>query len=202
MTDNTQNPPAVHSPSQRGSRVDGIRRRLLKGGASAAPLIWAVTTRPAVAATTAPCTTCSGFDSMSSSRSGKMQVCSGVGPSYWQQSAHFDKWPHPYYATSDANTGGSTATRFHVTGCGGGYFGTKTMLEVLQMNGQGGFADLGAHISAALLNAAGGMTPVLSVPQVVNLWNECSGRGYYEPTAGIRWTREQVVAYLKTTMPG
>jgi len=183
--------------------VNPARRRLLKGGAAASPVLWTVATRPARAAMT-ECQAPSAFGSMGSHTKPDrlIQTCSGRSPGYWQDSAHFDKWPHPYYPTSDTNVGGYAASLFHSTGCGGGYFGSKTMLEVLEMNGQGGYADMGAHITAALLNAAAGMTPVLTVPQVLELWNECSGHGYYEPTAGVRWGPEDIVTYLQSTMPG
>ncbi|HVE50702.1 MAG TPA: hypothetical protein VNG69_13945 [Casimicrobiaceae bacterium] len=81
----------------------------------------------------------------------------------------------------------------------GNVFGSKTMLEVLRMNGQSGYADLGAHIAAALLNSASGLTPVLSQPQIRVIWNEYVARGYYEPAAGKRWTAYDIIAYLQTT---
>ena len=114
---------------------------------------------------------------------------------------HFDKWPHPYYATRAEGVGGHDATEFHAIGCSGGYFGGLTMLEVLERGG-GGDAELGPYIVAGVLNAAAGMTPVLDVPSVLNLWNECDSRGFYEPTAGVQWTPTQVVEYLKTTISG
>ena len=182
--------------------MNPARRRLLKGGAAATPLLWAIATRPARAAFT-ECQSPSAWGSMhASGPNSTVQVCSGRSCEYWQDSAHFDKWPHPYYPTTDASLGGYTASAFHATGCRGGHFGGKTMLEVLQMSGEGGYANMGAHITAALLNAAAGMTPVLTVPQVLELWNDCSGQGYYEPTAGVRWGPEEVVTYLRSTMAG
>ena len=184
------------------SAVNRARRRLLKGGAAATPVIWAVTTRPARAGAV-ECQTPSAYGSLSTSRpESDLPLCSGRSPSYWQDPAHYDKWPHPYYPEANALTGGVEASQFHDTGCGGGHFGSKTMAEVLQLAGQGGMDDLGAYIVAGLLNAQAGMTPVLDPSQVRNLWNECAGRGFYEPTAGVKWGPNQVVAYLKTTISG
>jgi hypothetical protein len=76
------------------------------------------------------------------------------------------------------------------------------MVDVLEMAGQGGYAHLGAYIAAGMLNAAAGLTPVLTVPQVVDMWNECVSNGYYEPTAGVRWSPEDIVTYLRTTISG
>ena len=32
------------------------------------------------------------------------------------------------------------------------------------------------------------------------MWNDLMNRGYYEPTAGIRWGAAEIVAYIKTTI--
>ena len=80
------------------------------------------------------------------------------------------------------------------------------MNQVMVMNDSSylGITDkdnLGAHIVAALLNAAAGKTNgVLTVAQVKTMWQECQTKGYFQPIAGVKWTPAQVVAYLKTTM--
>ncbi|HVF63864.1 MAG TPA: hypothetical protein VNE58_07715 [Casimicrobiaceae bacterium] len=161
-----------------------------------------MTTRPAQAVASTLCQTGSKMGSLHASAPNKIvQTCTGRSPAYWAQPASFDKWPHPYYPTT-SNNSGIVASGFHAIGCMGGQFGAKTMLDVLQLNGQGSFADLGAHITAAILNAAAGMTPVLNVSQVQAMWNDCAGRGYFEPIAGVRWGPQNIVAYIRTTMPG
>jgi len=67
--------------------------------------------------------------------------------------------------------------------------------------GGGGYTALGRHITAALLNAKAGLTPVLSEARVRSIWNECVNKGYFEPSAGIKWYPDQCVEYLVTTMP-
>lgn len=196
--------PAVDNAPQRAARnVNETRRRLLRGGASAAPLILAITTRPAKASSLLACQTPSAWGSMNASRAEEtLETCYGRTPEYWKDAQHYDKWPHPYYPTTVASLGGHSASRFHGIGCSGSYFGGKSMLEVLEMGTNSvGYPQLGAYVTAAVLNAASGMTPVLNVPACVNLWNECVQRGYYEATAGVRWSTEQVVRYIKTTIP-
>jgi hypothetical protein len=189
-----------NEPLQQRPGMSPVRRRMLRGALGGVPVALAITTRPARALSTLQCQTPSVAQSMNTSRVEEVQLCYGRTPEYWKDPAHFDKWPHPFYAKSDAGIG-VAATQFHAMGCSGGQFGNATMLQVLESgSNSGGQAQLGAYVCAAVLNAAGGMTPVLDVPAVLNLWNECSNRGYYEATAGVRWTGGQVVQYLKTTM--
>ena len=74
-------------------------------------------------------------------------------------------------------------------------------MQVLWLGGRGDPYQLGAHIVAALLNAQKGWTPVLTVAQVKNIFNEWNDKGYFEPTAGIKWYAADIVYYLKSTMP-
>ena len=94
-------------------------------------------------------------------------------------------------------------TRFHstTTGLGGRTFGNHTMLDVLQQNAGGaGYASLGSHIVAALLNAAAGKTPYLPATTIRKMWNDLISFGYFEPTAGVRWNADQIETYLRSTM--
>jgi hypothetical protein len=98
-----------------------------------------------------------------------------------------------------------------VFGRQGGY-GTKTLTEVLRLNSNSGRDGLARHLVAAYLNALKGLTPreVLDVPTVKSIWTSFVARGYFEPTAGIRWFPDYaepaspsggLIAWLKTTMP-
>jgi len=98
-----------------------------------------------------------------------------------------------------------------VFGSQGGY-GNKTLLEVMRLNSNGGRDGLARHVAAAYLNALKGYTPavVLDVLTAKNIWTSFVARGYYEPTAGIRWfpdyaepasPRGGLIAWIKTTMP-
>ena len=98
---------------------------------------------------------------------------------------------------------GQEPTLFHcpTTGFGGRVFGGRSMMNVLNMTGAGtNLFTLGRYMVAALLNARSGRTPVLDENGVRNMWNDLVNRGYYEPTAGVRWSAPEIVAYLRTTM--
>ena len=106
----------------------------------------------------------------------------------------------PYYPSTVSGTGGHAATSYHQV-FSGSFFGVQTLLEVMQNSSGGGTFDVGNHLAAALLNAAKGWTPVLTVGQVQNIWSEYMSKGYFEPTAGAKWYAGDIVVYLKTTMP-
>jgi hypothetical protein len=83
---------------------------------------------------------------------------------------------------------------------GGRVFANRTMIEVIDLTQSGGLNSLGRYIVAALLNARSGRTPMLSETTVRAMWNDLINRGYYEPTAGIRWAAPEIVAYIQTTI--
>ena len=94
-------------------------------------------------------------------------------------------------------------TRFHskTTGLGGNVFDKATMLEVLRQTAGGGrYQTLGRYVAAALLNLAAGSTPHLSQAKIRQMWNDLIARGYFEPTAGVRWGPTEVITYLSSTM--
>lgn len=97
----------------------------------------------------------------------------------------------------------SGATHFHsrTTGLDGRVFGSQTMLDVLQQNaGGGGYSALGSYVAAALLNAASGRTSFLKDVTIRTMWNDLVSKGYFEPTAGVRWNADQILTYLRSTM--
>ena len=194
---------SIEASQLQAASPDAGRRRLLQGGLAAGPVILTLFSRPAFGTgNNGECKAPSGFLSGNMSQHGNPTFCSGRTPGYWKQSQHFSQWRPLCYPTKVSGSGGHDATKFHsaTTGFNGSQFGTKTMLEVLDAGG-GGYIALGRHITAALLNAAAGLTPVLSQTQVRNIWNEFVSKGYYEPSAGIRWYPDEIVAYLVTTMP-
>jgi hypothetical protein len=198
VTDDSEHAPSKPTPP---SVPDPTRRRLLQGGAAAGPTLYAIATRPARATNFGLCQSPSAFGSLhASGRGEETPTCTGRTPGYWKQRQHFGAWPSPYYPTTVPDE--HLATGFHAVGFAGGMFGDDTLLDVLQTGGnEGGYVALARHIAAALLNAASGKTPVLSVADVLNIWNEYVAHGCYEPTAGVRWEAEEIVVYLKTTMP-
>ena len=173
------------SPAQEADsiRIAVGRRRLLRGGLGAVPVVLTIAS-PSVMATGggSVCTPASSFASINTSRPDRTFGCSGRTPGYWKQSQHHANWPTPFVAT------GNDATKFNdVFGSAYGYPG-KTLLDVLGLQG-GDRNAVARHIVAALLNAAKNWTSpeVLSVTTVKLVWLSFTQKGYYEPTAGIQW---------------
>jgi len=94
-----------------------------------------------------------------------------------------------------------SGTAYHgaTTGLGGRTFGTQTMLQVIDIR-SGGVESVGRWIVAALLNARSGRIHVLTETTVRGMWNDLVSRGYYEPTAGVRWGPAEIVTYIQTTI--
>ena len=218
MSDLTpETPPAA----AQNDTVDQSRRRLA-GAALGVSVVFTLASRPVLAAD--QCMTPSAAVSGNLSQHGTPTLCSGRTPGYWK--THPESWPSPYLPGS-CNGGQNicnqaqnwkNGTLFHPLFSGTQFMadldgnpGTpKTSLSLMQVlmltNGGNpwGLTDpdnLGAHIVAALLNAAAGLTPVLSVTDVIGIWNEWASKGYFEPTANVQWNSAQIVDYLKTTMP-
>jgi len=194
------NPKEFSKPSDPQRKTDdrrADRRRLLQGGLAAAPVLLTLVSRPVLGA---QCTTTSAKVSPGASGPGnRVAVCSGFTPGFWKQEQHFSSWPSPYIPKTVQGVGDRQATKFHPC-FAGSQFGSKTLLEVLDPS-TADRAALARHIVAALLNAQSGRTPVLTVGGVKTIWAECTAKGCYEPTAGVRWYPQDIVAYLKTTMP-
>ncbi len=181
------------------------RRRLLRGGLSAAPVLLAAAPRSVMAG--GICVPASSFASINASRPDLLHHCSGQKPDYWQQNWVLSQWPSPCVAR------GSSATTFGAA-CGSSdtVYAGKTMLQVLQSTDtdttRGGLAR---YLCAAVLNTHSGKTDatVLGVTKIRIVWAEYVARGYFEPTAGIKWYLTSsapagsggIMQWLKSTMP-
>lgn len=152
------------------------------------------------------CTPASSYASINASRPDLQYTCSGRTPGYWKQDQWFGQWPSPYVAS------GSGSTRFDSVFGPAGEYQSKTLLDVLKLQGnEMGRDALARHVVAALLNAQKGLTPanVLSVVTVKAIWASFVSMGYYEPTAGIKWYADSsvpagtggITPWLKSTMP-
>jgi hypothetical protein len=219
----------------------GSRRKLLRGGLAAAPVLMTVASRPVLGQVACTASAITSIN-MQSSINHNCSITSGFSPEKWKTLAA--QWPSPYSGTSAATStsgvtqkstttnnallqqqlaaaagyttgttttsSGSTttssssvtATPYHcsTTGLGGHVFANKSMIEVIDLMQSGGLNSLGRYIVAALLNARSGRTPMLTETNVRAMWNDLINRGYYEPTAGIRWGATEIVAYIKTTI--
>ncbi|HLX30546.1 MAG TPA: hypothetical protein VKV24_18870 [Casimicrobiaceae bacterium] len=68
-----------------------------------------------------------------------------------------------------------------------GNFGIQSMMHVINQQGTNNTYKVGAYISAAILNARMGYTPVLTEANVRNIWNQYAAAGQFSPSAGINW---------------
>lgn len=205
MSEDHQNA-AAHDAGSAGVSpgMSSSRRRLLRGGLAATPILMTVVSRPVMA--TGTCAPASSYASINASRHGEKPPvsCNGRSPGYWKVSVHFKEWPSPYVPSTEKDKkvgyyppAGVPATLFS-TVFGSGFSGL-TLLQVLDQGG-GGINNLGRHIVAALLSAARGDTAgVIDVAGVIRIWTEYSAKGYYEPTAGIKWDIEMIVEWIMTT---
>lgn len=208
------------SEAQRGASPDGndakqklsvSRRKLLRAGLGASPVILTVASQP-VMASTGRCSSASAFGSINASRPSRIDYCGGCKPEYWKQPTCHPQWPTGYYPVTKSRSGYITyATKFNdCFGSSNGYPG-RTLLEVMNLSGTGNKNEVARLCSAALLNAAKGLTPstVLSTQKVKDVWRSFATKGFYEPTAGVKWYPSSsipastggLIAWLKSTMP-
>ncbi len=199
---------------QPNTQLDASRRRLMGAGFGVSA-IFTLASQPVLAAT---CVTASAAASGNLSHHGTTPVCQGRTPSFWKQSGN--SWPTGYdqgkcsgpncSASPENWTGGTQFSNIFGEPPRGSTLKVKgaslSLNQIMVMNGKPyqGATDpdgLSAYIVAALLNAASERTKdVLSVKTVIGIWNEWVTKGYFEPTAGVKWDSKQIVTYLKTTM--
>ena len=207
--------------------VDKSRRSFTKSGLVASGVLLTLASRPVLGGGGGwmgdkgdgkvggwACNSPSGFLSGNLSFHGTPPTCLGRTPGYW--STH--DWISPYKTGSCidrqhkqdykswSNSGSSSGTMYNDSTLGFDCFayGLKykeySMMQVVLLGGVGDTFQLGAHCVAALLNARMGWTPVLTEAQIRNMFNEYAAKGYFEPTAGVKWYPEDIVTYLKSTM--
>lgn len=194
--------PEVEATEARQSAL-AARRRLLRGGLSAAPVLLVSAPRSVMASA---CTTSSAAGSIQvSGPADKIYMCSGQPPSYWVNNPIL--WPSPYVAVASGSL--VSPTLFDTAlGCTSICAG-KTMLDVLKLPATTGNEGLAKLIAASLLNAtAGKTTGVLSPSLVKDIWRTYVRKGWWEPTGGIKWYADYskpvgsggCIAWLTSTM--
>jgi len=189
MSDPTQPKTGVEGAPADAAAPEPSRRRVLRGGLAAAPVLMTLVSRPVLGGhtTTERCTTPSGFVSANASTAGRGVACEGRTPSYWKSRSN---WPAPY----------TPGTKFNDVFSNPAYtaYKYKTLLDVLGMTG-GPPGSVAAACVAALLNAQSQWTPPLQVSAVKDIWSEYSTKGYYSPCAGAKWNAGEILDYLSTT---
>ena len=175
------------------------RRRLLRGGLAAGPVVMTLVSRPVLGGGGGGggrggfglCTTPSGFVSANASTAGRGVSCEGHTYEYWKK-ASSSQWPSPYKPGTKFNDVFKTPTYAP--------YNWKTLEDVLGF-GSSPPNNVARACVAALLNAQDGLTPPLGVSAVKDIWSEYITKGYYSPQSGAHWSPVEIIAYLATTTP-
>ena len=80
---------------------------------------------------------------------------------------------------------------------------TVPALEAQEDVGEGELGHrhgIGRHLMACYLNVQAGLSSFQTVPMLQRIWLEYQTKGYYMPTAGVRWDGAKIVEYLQGTM--
>ena len=96
MSEENKYPKATRNEGSDGQTASGsgsgtTRRRLIKQAALAAPALFTVSGKPALAATQ-----CTISGQLSGNLSGPQVSCEGCSPGYWKQTQNFGNWIAPY----------------------------------------------------------------------------------------------------------
>lgn len=182
------------------------RRRLLQGGAAAAPAILTLVSTPVRA--TYYTTPASSFASINSSRPRDTHTTNGCKPGWWKNQ-HVNSWPSS--CVNVASNGSKSPKKFKQCFGDHGTYGEMTLKQCMEMADESGTNGLVKHLCAAYLNAASGKTPseLCGVPIARGMWDSYKTKGHYEPTAGIKWFADSCqphgnggcTPWLRTTMP-
>jgi hypothetical protein len=172
-------------------------------------VVLSVSSRP-VMATTGSCTTASAFGSINASRPKNVTSCGGCKPTYWSNPLNHTRWPSPHCATKTTLSTDKLYFR-DVFGSSTKIPYDRTLLQCLQSTATTGDEAVAKYCVAAVLNASAGLTPstVLGIQTAKDVWAAYVARGYYEPTAGIRWFADSsapsgtgsILQWLGSTMP-
>ncbi len=189
------------SPGSRRVVSDETRRRLIKGGLSATPVILTLTSRPVLGFEKA-CMSPSRMISGNHSGFTGPITCGGNSRSVYESQAQQSPKPawakeyftaifgttHPY----DSNQSGDPkklGSVFLDSLAGGDH----------NANSVSGFASfiIAAYLNA--LNYVGSVETVLTPAQVVHMWNDVVGTGSYCPQINMCWNATGVVGYLQNS---
>jgi hypothetical protein len=193
--------------SANADNVGLARRRLLRGGLGAAPVLAAAFPRSVMAANgtwlgNSACT--SRRRNLAIGHLPAGSSCPGQTPEWWRDCLPTE-WPSTYIRT------GADATKFKDVFTPNSMFGESTLLQVLQFPDTAGQLCLAKHAVAAILNAEKFAMPESAVgPAIVKrVWSDFCSLGYYEPTASVRWGCDAapdgtggITPWLRSTMVG
>jgi hypothetical protein len=161
------------------------RRRLLRAGLGAAPVIMTFASGPVSAGL---CKTGSAYGSLNPSGARSSATCGGKSPAAWTGTAH-GQWP-------------CSANALFQTYFSPALAGTNVTLKLV-VDPSKGYDPVARNCVAALLNASTSpaMTPatILGIARAKAVWSSYATKGYFEPTAGIQWNSAKIVEWMTTT---
>lgn len=186
-TERQHDTPAPETPNL--SPEGAARRRFTRAGVAASGVLLTLHSQPGMAVEV--CTTPSGYLSggLQSFR-GPQPTCAGRSPSYWKQST---SWP------SGCAPDQPFARLFTCSSLNAKTYGKTTQSAILEpklwdRNG------IGRSLVACYLNVKAGLSTFQTIPMLQSIWLEYQSKGYYTPTAGVRWDSAKIVEYLQGTM--
>lgn len=174
----------ISGTSQKAGLENAGRRRFARSGVAASGIIATLTSGPVLGTV---CKSPSGFLSGNLSNHQQATTCMGRSPGYWK---NHNQWP-----IQNRNT---CKFRSVFTVPESSPYYPITMLNMLTEQGCDKH-NLGMHLVAAYLNYKAGWSPFLTDSRLQSMWNELRMNGYFEPTAGVKWTAEEVVQYIQKT---
>lgn len=189
-----------------GPVARAARRRLLRGGLGAAPVLLTLGSGPVIAG---QAYTASAKASAPLSGTPRGQYsCNGKSPTTWCTKVYgqYVNWPStctpgstPYHGSGNCQVSGSQCSPKTHTTIMNSYCGLNGVTkDTSSLN------KLAAHCSASLLNVEKGLidTHVLTKAKIQEIWNACAangGTGTWSPMSGVTWTVNDVCNWMATT---
>ena len=165
------------------------RRRLLRGGLGATPVLMTLVSGPVGAAA---CIQASAFASLHASGKQPTIICSGRTPTQWFE-ANNGQWPAQLRPSNTAKFSDQFSPALTDA--------DATLRQVLDPSGS--FSPVARNLVAALLNTLTSppLTPatILTTAMVRSIWTSFATTGFYEPTAAIRWDGTKIVEWISKT---
>ena len=171
------------------------RRKLVRGGLSAGPILVTLTSRPVLATTCySPSETLSGAVSHKGT---SMPTCTGHSVTTWRSAAN-TSWPaSPKHNT--LFTAYFTGATFYYDHANNRYMKMK---EVLHLGSGSDPDEIGAYFITALLNIQSGLVDsrALDAPGLQAMWHEFITTTKYVPFGGATpWTAADIKLYFTST---
>lgn len=199
----TQSNPKSQDSAEKIALSTGIaRRRLLRAGLAAAPVVAALKSNSVLAGDH----TCIKPSSFSSLKPANWKLSKGrtintsyacFSHGYWKNHDH----PSPYNYTSKSYFQAipPNVQRGCVSaGFSGSAFSGKTLLQILNLTGNDDSTALARHLVGTFLTAvANGDNPdlvLLTTAQCRTIW---TGNGVWSPAPGLNWTKADTMAYFE-----